>query len=76
MLKNNFKSADFNLTASYKWARDPFQNILSIREEEICIDSTASDEIKRQFRNKSPFKFSIELNDEFSAIKTRIFPIL
>ncbi|GFW77376.1 zinc finger BED domain-containing protein 5 [Trichonephila clavipes] len=71
-------SAD-NLTASYEWVRDPFQNTpegLSTNEEEIFIDFTSSGEIKRQFCNKTLFQFWAEVDDEFSELKTKAFRIL
>ncbi|GFX19554.1 zinc finger BED domain-containing protein 5 [Trichonephila clavipes] len=65
--------------ASYEWVRDPFQNTqegLSTTEEEIFIDFTSSGEIKRQFCNETLFHFWAEVDDEFSAQKTKAFRIL
>lgn len=49
-----------NLVANYEWVRDSFQNStegLSTAEEEIFIDFTASEDIKRQFNHTSSFEF-------------------
>lgn len=82
MLVHNFKKyflADDNLVASYEWVRNPFQKTpegLSIAEEEIFIDFTASSEIKRQFSNKSLIEFWAGVDDVFSPLKARAFRIL
>ncbi|GFW07962.1 zinc finger BED domain-containing protein 5 [Trichonephila clavipes] len=82
MLAKSFKKYfldEDNLVASYEWIRGLFQNTpegLSTTEEEIFIDFTSSGEIKRQFCNKTLFQFWAEVNDEFSALKTKAFRIL
>ncbi|GFV51471.1 zinc finger BED domain-containing protein 5 [Trichonephila clavipes] len=75
MLAKHFKEyfiAENNLIASYEWIIDPFQNT----PEEIFIDFTSSGEIKRQFCNKTLFQFWAEVDEEFSALKTKAFRIL
>ncbi|GFU97877.1 SCAN domain-containing protein 3 [Trichonephila clavipes] len=82
MLAKNFKKyffAEDNLIASYEWVRGPFQNTpegLSTTEEESFIDFASSGEIKRQFCNKTLFKFWAEVDEEFSELKTKAFRIL
>ncbi|XP_072389498.1 zinc finger BED domain-containing protein 5-like [Diabrotica undecimpunctata] len=82
MLTKNFERYFFaydKLIRSYEWVRNPFQIIpegLSTAEEETFIDFTANDKIKKQFNNKSLFEFWAEVNDKFSALKTRAFRIL
>ncbi|GFW30924.1 zinc finger BED domain-containing protein 5 [Trichonephila clavipes] len=74
-----FWDAEDNLIASYEWDKDPFQNTpegLSNTEEEIFINFTSSREIKRQFCNETLFHFWAEVDDEFSALKTKAFCIL
>ncbi|GBL90521.1 hypothetical protein AVEN_179443-1 [Araneus ventricosus] len=82
ILENDLKKyflADDNLVAKYEWVGNLFQNTLedlSTAKEEIFIDFTASGEIKRQFSNKSLFEFWAGIDNEFSALETRVFGIL
>ncbi|CAH1112787.1 unnamed protein product [Psylliodes chrysocephalus] len=82
MLVQNFKKYfldDDKLVASYEWVRDSFRTTLeslSAAEEEIFIEFTASDEIQREFSNKSLFEFWAGVDDAFSPLKTRTFRIL
>lgn len=81
MLAQNFKKyflSDDNLIVSYEWVRDPFRTApegLSTAEEEIFIDFTASNKIKREFSNKYLFEFWEGVDDAFSLLKTREFRI-
>lgn len=76
MLANNFKKyflADDKLIANYDWVKNPFH---TTPEGEKFIDFTTSGETKRQFSNKSLLEFWAEVEDEFSALKTRAIPII
>ncbi|GFV57616.1 zinc finger BED domain-containing protein 5 [Trichonephila clavipes] len=82
MLAKNFKKYfldEDNLEGSYEWIRDLFQDTpeeLSTSEEEIFIHFTYSENLKRQFCNKSLFEFWVEVDDEFSVLKTKALRIL
>ncbi|GFW23409.1 uncharacterized protein TNCV_3805071 [Trichonephila clavipes] len=76
--KKNFLDED-SLVASYERIRDLFQDTpegLSTSEEEIFIDFTSSEKIKRQFCNKSLFEFGVEVDEELSVLKTKALRIL
>ncbi|GFU42709.1 zinc finger BED domain-containing protein 5 [Trichonephila clavipes] len=82
MLAKNFKKYfldEDSLVASYEWIRDLFQDTpegLSTSEEEIFIDFTSREKIKRQFCNKSLFEFGVEVDEELSVLKTKALRIL
>ncbi|GFX08310.1 hypothetical protein TNCV_3267991 [Trichonephila clavipes] len=76
MLAKNFKKYfldEDNLVASYEYIWDLLQDTperLSTSEEEIFIDFTSSEKLKGNFV-RSLFEFWVEVDDGFSALKTK-----